>query len=60
MSEENSLRLYNCMVPRIQEHAYATGLKCEQCKIKREQNGVRDLPMTVQQMTTVTKFWEQK
>lgn len=36
-SEQNSLKLYDCLVPKMYENAYATGLKCNTCKLKQEE-----------------------
>lgn len=48
--EKSALRLYDQIIPKLQENSYATGLKCVKCKEKREENGVKDLPMTMAEM----------
>ncbi len=48
MSENSSLKLYNCLMPFVREHEYATWIKCRMCKKKREEEGHRDLMISME------------
>ena len=50
MSEISALKLYNCLMPMVREHEYATWIKCRMCKKKREQEGHRDLMISMEEM----------
>lgn len=50
MSQNSALVLYDSLVPKVEQHAYATWVKCKSCKLLRQKKGLDDLMLNQKQL----------
>lgn len=60
LHEQSALKLYDCLLPKIRQHAQSIGIYCETCKDKNRDAGIVQMAVSIDQLREMNKLHNSK